>query len=331
MQQNRELSGASGLRIAAVSRITKIPVDTLRAWERRYGVVKPVRSETSARLYAEEDVLRLKLIKALVDRGHGIGSIAALPRSELEEQLRLHEATETVPAARELPSSLLVHGRFLPEQVAAADIDTGLWLVLGAHLDWNEFAAAAKTSRPDALVMEVGVLVPQVVTDIARLVSQCRPATALLIYTYASSELLEQLTEQNIALMEGPSVVTQWLSTLDKQLDAAVGPPRGEPTAESNSPTTADRRFSDRTLARLSQVRSDVKCECPRHLAELVMRLTHFEAYSAACRNLNREDAAMHAKLARVTAGARAALESSLQEVIELEGLSLGPNELDWA
>jgi DNA-binding transcriptional MerR regulator len=68
--------------IRAVSKLTGISVDTLRAWERRYAVVEPERDERG-RLYGEADVERLKLLRQLVEQGHAIGRVAALTSEEL--------------------------------------------------------------------------------------------------------------------------------------------------------------------------------------------------------------------------------------------------------
>lgn len=68
--------------IRAVSKLTGISVDTLRAWERRYAVVEPERDERG-RLYSEADVERLKLLRQLVEQGHAIGRVAALTSDEL--------------------------------------------------------------------------------------------------------------------------------------------------------------------------------------------------------------------------------------------------------
>lgn len=68
--------------IRAVSKLTGISVDTLRAWERRYGVVAPERDERG-RLYGEADVERLKLLRQLVEQGHAIGRVAGLTSDEL--------------------------------------------------------------------------------------------------------------------------------------------------------------------------------------------------------------------------------------------------------
>jgi DNA-binding transcriptional MerR regulator/methylmalonyl-CoA mutase cobalamin-binding subunit len=72
--------------IRAVSKLTGISVDTLRAWERRYAVVTPERDERG-RLYGEADVERLRLLRQAVDLGHAIGRVAALTSDELRALL----------------------------------------------------------------------------------------------------------------------------------------------------------------------------------------------------------------------------------------------------
>lgn len=61
-----------------------MPVTTLRIWERRYGVVAPPKSESVQRLYSEDDVRRLTLLKGLVKRGHPIATIAKIDSAQLE-------------------------------------------------------------------------------------------------------------------------------------------------------------------------------------------------------------------------------------------------------
>jgi DNA-binding transcriptional MerR regulator/methylmalonyl-CoA mutase cobalamin-binding subunit len=69
--------------IRAVSKLTGISIDTLRAWERRYQAVTPQRDE-SRRLYTEADVQRLQLLNAAVEKGHAIGRLAGLSNEELQ-------------------------------------------------------------------------------------------------------------------------------------------------------------------------------------------------------------------------------------------------------
>jgi len=81
--------------IRAVSRLTGIAIDTLRAWERRYNAVTPTRGERG-RVYSEADVRRLRLLRDAVARGHAIGGIARLEDRELEGLAAI--ASESPPA-----------------------------------------------------------------------------------------------------------------------------------------------------------------------------------------------------------------------------------------
>lgn len=68
--------------IRAVSRLTGIGIDTLRAWERRHSAITPIRDDRG-RMYTEADIARLRLLRDAVERGHGIGRVAALSDDEL--------------------------------------------------------------------------------------------------------------------------------------------------------------------------------------------------------------------------------------------------------
>jgi DNA-binding transcriptional MerR regulator/methylmalonyl-CoA mutase cobalamin-binding subunit len=64
--------------IKAVAQATGLTVETLRAWERRYGVVVPGRDSGGRRVYGAPDVLRLRRLREATERGHSIGRLAAL-------------------------------------------------------------------------------------------------------------------------------------------------------------------------------------------------------------------------------------------------------------
>src|SRR6202140_3026304 len=55
--------------IGAVARMLDIPTSTLRAWEERYSVITPLRSEGSQRLYSRAQVEQLRFIKARLESG----------------------------------------------------------------------------------------------------------------------------------------------------------------------------------------------------------------------------------------------------------------------
>ena len=83
------------------------------------------------------------------------------------------------------------------------------------------------------------------------------------------------------------------------------------------------RAFTDQDLSKLRQIQSEIDCECPRHLAEIVATIAAFEAYSERCENRNDEDAALHAYLHRTSANARSVMESALKRLVDIEGIQI--------
>ncbi len=82
--------------------MTGINENTIRAWERRYSVVEPERSDDGRRLYSRKDVEKLSLLWKLVQKGHLIGQIATLSLVQLkkmdgEHGTPSHTARELAP------------------------------------------------------------------------------------------------------------------------------------------------------------------------------------------------------------------------------------------
>jgi DNA-binding transcriptional MerR regulator len=70
--------------IGTVARLTGLKSDTLRVWERRYGLGASYKSPTGRRQYTQSDLDHLQLVSALVGQGVRIGEIAASDRKTLE-------------------------------------------------------------------------------------------------------------------------------------------------------------------------------------------------------------------------------------------------------
>ncbi|WP_141733631.1 MerR family transcriptional regulator [Oligoflexus tunisiensis] len=81
------------LSVKTICQLTGINEHTLRAWERRYGVVKPRRLDNGRRVYSIEDLEKLKLIALLIRKGFLIGNVAAHDLQELSRLL--NEAAQT--------------------------------------------------------------------------------------------------------------------------------------------------------------------------------------------------------------------------------------------
>lgn len=69
--------------IGAAARIIAVPVATIRGWEERYAIVKPIRSGGSQRLYSRNQIEQLKYIKAQIEAGVSAADAHRLLSEEL--------------------------------------------------------------------------------------------------------------------------------------------------------------------------------------------------------------------------------------------------------
>jgi DNA-binding transcriptional MerR regulator len=80
--------------IGAVARLTQIHPETIRVWERRYQLVVPERSDTGRRMYSNEDIGRLLLVKQLTELGNAVSGLANLSNEELRNRLTTSQSKE---------------------------------------------------------------------------------------------------------------------------------------------------------------------------------------------------------------------------------------------
>lgn len=94
--------------VKAVSNRTGLSPHLIRMWERRYKAVSPQRTDTNRRIYTDEDIQRLNLLKKVTETGESIGQIASLTDDELLEILKNTSSMEfkTEPAASIIESNL---------------------------------------------------------------------------------------------------------------------------------------------------------------------------------------------------------------------------------
>ncbi len=97
-------------RIHRVAKLTGLSKDVIRVWERRYGLVKPLRSANRYREYTDEDVALLRFLKEELDRGQTIGTLALEGRESLLQRMRVHSS--------QAPQALQPHDNLLDELVS---------------------------------------------------------------------------------------------------------------------------------------------------------------------------------------------------------------------
>lgn len=307
-------------RIGSVSRVAGVPVSTLRVWEERHAAFTPAKSEGRHRLYGEEDVVRARLLRQLTEAGHSIGGIARLPAGQLQEllaQSRSADAQRRRPAApRRL--SVVVVGAGL-----AARITSASWqLLLGdAVLEVRRiFRTVDEALRADASAWHADVLLarstalqPGDDAQLQRLLARLQARHAVLLYSFAAGPTLAALRENGFLLRREP-VEDSELAELVRSTTWAGAPQRTD--AETTRAAIPARRYSDEDLTRVATSPTEMLCECPRHIADIIRQLASFEDYSARCLNQSEEDAQVHAYLRSVSGSARALFEDALDRVV---------------
>ena len=86
--------------IQVVARRTGLTADVIRVWERRYSVVNPKRASNSRRLYSDDDVEKLNLLRRATSAGRRIGDVANLSIQQLRKLVDTDEsAAARIPIA----------------------------------------------------------------------------------------------------------------------------------------------------------------------------------------------------------------------------------------
>lgn len=93
-----------GHSIRVASRLSSIPIETLRVWERRYGFPRPERTVGSnRRLYSDQDIERLQWIARALEHGYRAGDVVRRSIPEIEALLAGTER-ESAPVERGVAS-----------------------------------------------------------------------------------------------------------------------------------------------------------------------------------------------------------------------------------
>jgi DNA-binding transcriptional MerR regulator/methylmalonyl-CoA mutase cobalamin-binding subunit len=111
--------------IKAVAQATGLSVATLRAWERRYGVIEPKRGLSGHRLYTADEVSRLRRLRETTDYGHPIGKIAHLSNEELGDLVRDRRSDHTDRGAAKMLCARILRA---VEQYLPAECDQSIAL-----------------------------------------------------------------------------------------------------------------------------------------------------------------------------------------------------------
>ena len=302
-------------RSGVAARLAGLPVETLRVWERRYALSATQRSAHGQRLYTADQVRHLGLLKQLVDQGHPIGSLAGLPVERLEALATARAASRAEPAG---PVRVAVVGESLRRRIAADARAAAALDVLRSCDRLDQATALLGEAQADVLLVEVSELDESSIPLIVAARQGKLAAAVVVMYRFCASATIRELRELGCLVARVPSEMGELvLLCRTAMADKDMLPP-----APQRVPVPP-RRFDEEALAALAAAGNKLQCECPRHLADLLLMVGSFERYSARCANRNEADAQLHLDLEQAAGRSRALLEAAMERLALAEGLSL--------
>jgi DNA-binding transcriptional MerR regulator len=327
-------------RSGAVARLAGMPVATLRIWEQRYQAVRPITAVSGHRLYSSADVERATLLRQLTAQGHAIGLLAALETEEMREMVHAAEVSVSTnrPSANKLaPMRVVVVGKALASRlqrlIDRQPVAPALQMVAVFDTLADAAVAALHITNPvvDLLLWQSVSLQSDARHELRVTQDAWQAPAAAVLYRFSSVTARAELASVGAAVMYEPvddDSLRQWLASLSgvkapsdaivASTDPTITIAKGLTQQTVNPP-----RFADDALTQFAGLSSAVACECPSHLAELLLQVSYFETYSSECANKSETDAQLHAYLQQVAGTARMLFEKALEQVAIAEGLPL--------
>ena len=311
-------------RIGAASKTTGIPVSTLRIWETRYGAFSPVKTKGKQRLFAECDISKALLLKQLSQTGHAISTIAYLDLEQLRRMSNMSHSTHKTLETLGEPVSLAVVGLSLANRIESKKFGMALKQnqikITDVLVDLAAASNADLTRQPQVLLVKVNTLQTTVHADIQAMTAKHKFVQTIVIYNFAPEAVVQAMKFSGLIVRREPISDIELAELLQSVL--FVNPERAQEFGTTGA-VIASRKYSDETLGRVAGISTNVLCECPRHVAELISQLASFEQYSQECLNKNADDAHLHAYLRSVSGTARSLFENALEKIAQHEGIDL--------
>jgi hypothetical protein len=314
-------------KIGAVASLSGVPTPTLRVWEHRYSAFEPHKSQGQHRLYTDDDVLRATLMKRLTDRNHAISGIARLSSTELNALLiQGQDASRVLAKTRQAEQSvsMVVVGVPLASRIESKKFTLAFMSqsikVTNIFNDLSHALGAVFERQVPLLLVKVSSLHAGIQIDVQKLAQNCKAVQVIVLYNFGQEKVIQFMMQSGMMVRKEPASDFELADLISSAL--LVGTEK-ESTGLVVGSVIPPRKYSESTLNRVANISTNVLCECPRHVAELITQLANFEQYSHDCLNKSEKDAHLHAYLSSVSGSARALFESALEMVANYEGIPL--------
>ena len=316
-------------KIGAVSSLSGVPTPTLRVWEVRYATFSPLKTQGQHRLYSDDDVLKATLLKRLTEQGHAISNIANLSSQALNNLLMQQQSSNRYQAQTQTDDrtiSMAIVGLALAGRIESKKFTLSFnnheIKVTDIFNDVSDALGASFQKPTQILLVKTNSLHAGMEVDIHKLAQNCQALQVIVLYNYGQQNIIESMKHAGMFVRREPISDSDLADLINSVL--LVGTDQ-KTTGLVVGALIPQRKYSDATLAKVAGISSNVLCECPRHVAEIIAQLASFEQYTHECLNKSSEDAHLHAYLSSVSGSARALFESALEMVAKHEGIELVP------
>jgi hypothetical protein len=283
-------------------------------------------------MYDEQDVSKALLLKQLSTQGHAIGSIAHLALASLRQMTQGPQTDARLWAGPVAVLPMAVVGLAMANRIEskpfAAEMLHTLVKVTDVWADLETVQDAVLSGQPQVLLVKVNALQASVHTAVHALIQKHRFAQVIVTYHFATEAIVRLMKSSGMVVRREPISDSELAELIQSLL--FVDPARAREFGTLGT-VIAARKYSDETLNRVAGISTNVLCECPRHVAELIAQLVSLEEYSQECLNKNAEDAHLHAYLHSISGSARLLFENALEKIAMHEGIDLSEGNTDTA
>lgn len=314
-------------KIGAVSSLSGVPTPTLRIWEARYETFNPHKTDTNHRLYTEDDVLKAILLKRLTEQGHAISAIAKLSTTDLNNLLQKQQVSNYTKTASTLASesvSMAIVGLTLASRVESKKftLNFSQHVIRVTHIfdAITDAMSGNFQEAPQILLVHTNSLHAGVQFEIHRLAEKMQALQVIVLYNFGQEPVIQSMKECGMIVRREPISDSELKDLINSVLVVNTSSKSGPLKSGTLIP---QRKYSDMALMKVARISTNVLCECPKHVAEIISQLASFEQYSHECLNKSTEDDHLHAHLSAISGSARALFESALEMIAQHEGIDL--------
>jgi hypothetical protein len=262
-------------------------------------------------MYSEDDIAKLLLVKQLTELGHAVSGLADLSNNSLKELLTSSQATHNInPPSASSPCRVVFADEALKIRLARD-------LSMYTDIELVDLGELNNSDAADVLVISLATVGKDSLSSCQLHAKKSSCRSTIVVYSFGQPSAIKLLNQAGITCLKNPVSANEI-----REASKAAGKIKNVHQSILNEKISS-RRFSEEQLAKVATLKGSIACECPNHLAELIISLCAFEEYSRECENANPRDAVIHHELHQATGKARAILEESLTRLIEIEGIEV--------